>query len=450
MKKLLILTLALILGGCAGGLSASIWTPASAGGVAGEELNLIPGTFTGVGSGGYGGDIVVEVVVDEDSMFTITVVDHGETPIFADPAFDSMIPAMENTNSTGVDLQTGATFTSRALIAAVEDALLQAGADLDTLRAAGRGAGLRTFVPGIYTGYGPGGFGGSIVVEVVFDTNAIREITVVSHSESPGFAESTFDFLTGRILAQNSTDMDTVGSATLTSAAFLWAVEDAITQAVADPNAEMVFDIDGDVRTYIGVGEGYYGPMTVQITVDAADPTNILAVNVLEHADTDIFANLAFDMLIPMIIATNSADLDTVGSVTYSSRGLLEGAAHAIAQASGEAEVTPGENEDEPADEFTFPTPPITRFTPGTYTASAQGYMGSVNLSVVFEEDRIVSITIISHTDTPIFFDLAEATIIPRILEAQGTNISAVGTGATYSSQAILNAVSNAISQAAN
>ena len=53
-----------------------------------------PGTFTGVGTGGYGGDITVEVTFDEFYILSVEVVEHSETDMFADIALAVLVPGV--------------------------------------------------------------------------------------------------------------------------------------------------------------------------------------------------------------------------------------------------------------------------------------------------------------------------------------------------------------------
>ena len=107
------------------------------GGDEGEEaaaVSFTAGTYTGTG-GGYGGSIVLDVTFSDTAITDIAVNSQAETEYVGTPAIDILIEDMINFNSTGVDVVSGATFTSRGVVAAVEDAAEQAGCDVDALRA---------------------------------------------------------------------------------------------------------------------------------------------------------------------------------------------------------------------------------------------------------------------------------------------------------------------------
>ncbi len=86
-------------------------------------------------------------------------------------------------------------------------------------------------------------------------------------------------------------------------------------------------------------------------------------------------------------------------------------------------------------------------YTPGTYTASAQGNNGPVELSVTFSEEAITEITIGEHAETTGISDAAFDKIPEAIVKNQSLGVDAVS-GATYTSNAILEAVADCVTQA--
>ena len=80
----------------------------------------------------------------------------------------------------------------------------------------------------------------------------------------------------------------------------------------------------------------------------------------------------------------------------------------------------------------------------GTFSGSARGYGGTINVKVTVYGGKIKGITIVSHSgETPAFFDKAKA-VVAKILAAKSVNVDTVS-GATYSSNGILNAVADAL-----
>ncbi len=79
-----------------------------------------------------------------------------------------------------------------------------------------------------------------------------------------------------------------------------------------------------------------------------------------------------------------------------------------------------------------------------TLTGSAMGKVGPVEVEVVTDGDRILSVTVLSHEETPAIGTLAVEQIPDAIVAHQGLDIDAVA-GATVTSEAILAAVAAAL-----
>lgn len=87
-------------------------------------------------------------------------------------------------------------------------------------------------------------------------------------------------------------------------------------------------------------------------------------------------------------------------------------------------------------------------FTDGTYTGIATGYGSNLTLEVVIENNKIVSIEIISHNEkNSKYYQKAFSTVPAEIISAQSLDVDSVS-GATFSSVGIINAVNNALSKA--
>ena len=99
-----------------------------------SAITYTPGTYEGSGTG-MNGDIVVEVTVTEDTIVSMIVKEHQETPGHSDPALEQIPEAVVRYQSLGVDSVSGATMTSNGLLAAAANALEQSGADVSALQA---------------------------------------------------------------------------------------------------------------------------------------------------------------------------------------------------------------------------------------------------------------------------------------------------------------------------
>ena len=124
MKKLFVLltVLLLALAGCAGNTEPE------------EEIKYKAGTYAAE-ENGFHGPVKVEVEVSDDAILSITVTEHEETPGYGSRAVDELPAVIVEAQSLAVDGVSGATFTSKALIKAVELALVEAGASVEELYA---------------------------------------------------------------------------------------------------------------------------------------------------------------------------------------------------------------------------------------------------------------------------------------------------------------------------
>ena len=86
-------------------------------------------------------------------------------------------------------------------------------------------------------------------------------------------------------------------------------------------------------------------------------------------------------------------------------------------------------------------------FQPGTYTASAMGKKDLLTLEVTFSDQAIESISLVECFDTPRIANAALEGVSKSIIENQSLGVDAM-TGATLSSTAIIQAVSDCVEQA--
>lgn len=97
------------------------------------------------------------------------------------------------------------------------------------------------------------------------------------------------------------------------------------------------------------------------------------------------------------------------------------------------------------------PEEPKTGYTAGTYTATARGMKGDVTVEVTFTDAEITKVDIKDQHETfgvGYGLDMTPVEVLPsKIVETQSLNVDTV-TGATITSNAILNAVGDAVTQA--
>ena len=97
----------------------------------GDDL-FIPGTYVGV-SKGFGGDMEVTVTLSENAIESIAIGGAHETENIGTFAVEMLGERILSAQSPKVDVLTGATVTSNAILRALNDALTQAGAELKRL-----------------------------------------------------------------------------------------------------------------------------------------------------------------------------------------------------------------------------------------------------------------------------------------------------------------------------
>ena len=86
-------------------------------------------------------------------------------------------------------------------------------------------------------------------------------------------------------------------------------------------------------------------------------------------------------------------------------------------------------------------------YTPGTYSAEAQGLESMVKVTMTFDETSIVDVVVDSSKETPGIGAAAAEELAKRLKNAQGAEIDAV-TGATVTTNAVKKAASDCIAQA--
>lgn len=80
----------------------------------------------------------------------------------------------------------------------------------------------------------------------------------------------------------------------------------------------------------------------------------------------------------------------------------------------------------------------------GTFTGNAEGFRGNIEVEVLVKAGKITEINIINSSDDKAFLNKASEGIIQKIINEQNIDIDVVS-GATYSSNGIINAVKDAL-----
>ncbi|MBU3170531.1 4Fe-4S binding protein [Clostridium estertheticum] len=84
------------------------------------------GTYTGKGSGFHGGTTQMSVTIKNNKITKVETVSNGDTPDFYARAESTIISQIISTQSTTVDTVSGATYSSKGIISATQEALSKA------------------------------------------------------------------------------------------------------------------------------------------------------------------------------------------------------------------------------------------------------------------------------------------------------------------------------------
>ena len=337
---------------------------------------------------------------------------------------------------------------------------------------------------GTYQGSGTG-FGGTITVQVTVSDGKITAVDILSASGETGSYFASAQGVVSKVLSSQSPNVDAVSGATYSSNGIIQAVQNALSQAgnsdsatpaatptpTPKPAKKPKKDTSVSYKdgVYEGQAEGFDGTVTVKVTIKNGKIKKISNTN----TDTPEFFNKAWKTIKSNVISRQStSEIDTVSGATFSSNGILGALSQALSKAdqSGTADskgeditptpttvpdetVTPIPTEiphptktpDNPSDE----QPVVKLLKDGTYTGSAMGYSGKVNITLTIKDGKITEVTN-TNSDTRSFFNKAWRSIQPKILEKQSTEGIDTVSGATFSSMGILDASKIALEQAKN
>ena len=335
---------------------------------------------------------------------------------------------------------------------------------------------------GTYQGSGTG-FGGTITVQVTVSDGKITAVDILSASGETGSYFASAQGVVSKVLSSQSPNVDAVSGATYSSNGIIQAVQNALSQAgnsdsatptptpTPKPAKKPKKDTSVSYKdgVYEGQAEGFDGTVTVKVTIKNGKIKKISNTN----TDTPEFFNKAWKTIKSNVISRQStSEIDTVSGATFSSNGILGALSQALSKAdqsgttdSKEEDITPTpttvpdetvtpipteiphptKTPDNPSDE----QPVVNLLKDGTYTGSAMGYSGQVNITLTIKDGKITEVTN-TTSDTRSFFNKAWRSIQPKILEKQSTEGIDTVSGATFSSMGILDASKIALEQAKN
>lgn len=225
------------------------------------------GTYYGTGKG-FAGTMKVKVDISGGKIASISIVSTKDGDNYVKSA-SSLLDTIVEKQSTNVDTVSGATFSSRGIIAAVRSALSQAAVSDNTTgnntdkqgaaEASGNGQtdenssgsaseqgteGTLPYVDGIYYGTAEG-YKGDIRVAVVIQDKTLKAILVTEKQDDEPFITNAMDVLKN-MMKKQSADVDTVSGATYSSKGLIGAVKAAFEEARKTTAGENTGDSNSD------------------------------------------------------------------------------------------------------------------------------------------------------------------------------------------------------------
>ena len=204
------------------------------------------------------------------------------------------------------------------------------------------------------------------------------------------------------------------------------------------------FDLADGV--YKGTGTGYAGDITVSVQIK---DKQIVAIDILSTSDDAAFFNRA-KAVIDRIIEGQTLDVDTVSGATFSSNGIISAVKNALTGEKDSGETGQSQSGGTAAAGSTTSVAQVedaSAYKDGTYYGTGTGFGGTLKVQVDISGGKIAAIQILENNDGSEYISRASS-IINAIISSQSTNVDTVS-GATYSSVGIIQAVRDALSQAA-
>ena len=359
---------------------------------------------------------------------------------------------------------------------------------------------------GSYEGRGIG-FRGDVKVQVDVSGGKISNINIVDNVDDAPYFDKAKS-LVGTIISKQTPNVDSISGATYSSNGIKSAVRDALKKAgvssEGDNNGELKIELsrlkeenqklkdtisglkakiedlekksqkeDANIRmkdgSYQGIGMGFKGNVRVEVKVTDG---KIASINVIDNIDDAPFFDKA-KSLIPNIISSQTANVDSVSGATYSSNGIKSAVRDALKKAGSSQESVNNDEINKKLEKLSKLEEKLKqmkklskdlrkkvesleaesqkymvnkKLKDGSYEGSGIGFRGYLKVEVDVNEGKISSIRVVENVDDAPYFEKARG-LITNIVSGQTPNVDSVS-GATYSSNGIKSAVRDALKKA--
>ena len=359
---------------------------------------------------------------------------------------------------------------------------------------------------GRYSGSGSG-FKGDVKVQVDVSGGKISNINIVDNVDDAPYFDKAKS-LVGTIISKQTPNVDSISGATYSSNGIKSAVRDALKKAgvssEGDNNDELKIELsrlkeenqklkdtisglkakiedlekksqkeDANIRmkdgSYQGIGMGFKGNVRVEVKITDG---KIASINVIDNIDDAPFFDRA-KSLIPNIISSQTANVDSVSGATYSSNGIKSAVRDALKKAGSSQESVNNDEINKKLEKLSKLEEKLKqmkklskdlrkkvesleaesqkymvnkKLKDGSYEGSGIGFRGNLKVEVDVSEGKISSIRVVENVDDAPYFEKARG-LITNIVSGQTPNVDSVS-GATYSSNGIKSAVRDALKKA--
>lgn len=197
------------------------------------------------------------------------------------------------------------------------------------------------FEDGVYQGTGTG-YGGTITVEVTVEGRSIVSVTILS---VPGETASFFARAKGvidSVIQKQTWEVDVVSGATYSSNGILAAIQNALTGEKVEtetapvqetePLVEETFEEPDGYQdgTYYGSARGFGGTIQVKVVISDGKITDISIVSAEDETPSYL---VQAEAVIDKMIKAQSPAVDVVSGATYSSTGIINAVSQALNKA---------------------------------------------------------------------------------------------------------------------